>query len=580
MVSLQHASRPSSPPLGLGSATDDRLTALAAAGHERAYTAIYARYHQRLYRYCLTLVRNEADAQDALQSTFAAAIAAFQKGPPSAPLRPWLFRIAHNEAISLLRRRRPAEAIEEVGDLAGGGADLADQLVRRGELQTLIADLRDLPDRQRGALVMRELSGLSHEEIGLALGVSAAIAKQSIFEARRSLMQFAAGRELACEAIRAQISHSDGDGRTMRSRRVRGHLRSCAGCTSFADQIRGRRATLKALAPPLPAAAAAEVLRGALGSGAGAVGSGGAVASGGAAGSGGAAAGVTGKLAIAGLTTKSLAGAALVITAGVGIGGLVTRALEHSAAATHHVGRAREAVPQVSASGGVVPPTASASGSRLRGAGGLGSQSGPASRGATNQRHGANGVAHRASGATGVGRAGGRSGRPAGAAPSGNPAAGQQPVAGAQGTGGHGQGVRAHGPPTISAGRTNRTSSHASGHGSSGKSTAVHRRRGAGSSTSGAHGHSGSGTGKGAGAGGGASHSTGGKGSGKTGGGGSGRSTGSSSSTGAGSGRGSTSSPGNSGANAHGTGKSSAPTSAGTSSTATSSSPSPGTGKK
>jgi RNA polymerase sigma factor (sigma-70 family) len=297
----------------LGAAGDERLAALVADGNERAFATIYSRYHQRLYRYCLTMVRNEADAQDALQSAFTSAFTALSESRRNAPLRPWLFRIAHNEAISLLRRRRPESALSELTELEDIGVE--EQADRRVELQTLISDLRELPDRQRAALVMRELSGLSHEEIALALDVSAGSAKQTIFEARRSLMEFAAGRELHCEEIRQTIS--DGDGRAARARRVRGHLSTCAGCSAFADQIRRRRTTLRAIAPPLPALAAQQMLSRVLHAG-GTHGGGTPVA-----------AGAMGKLSAVALSTKAAAGVAVVV-AGASVGGLLHHALQHA----------------------------------------------------------------------------------------------------------------------------------------------------------------------------------------------------------------------------------------------------------
>ena len=83
-----------------------RLARLAARGNTRAFAAIYERYHQTLYRYCRSILNDDIDSQDALQSTFTRALSALKRGQRIAPLRPWLFRIAHNESISLLRRRR------------------------------------------------------------------------------------------------------------------------------------------------------------------------------------------------------------------------------------------------------------------------------------------------------------------------------------------------------------------------------------------------------------------------------------------------------------------------------------------
>ncbi|MGH2881991.1 MAG: RNA polymerase sigma factor, partial [Solirubrobacteraceae bacterium] len=171
---------------------DERLARLAAAGHARAFAIVYERHHQALYRYCRSIVRNDADAQDALQSTFTAAFAALARGGRDVPIRPWLFRIAHNEAVSALRRRRPTAELTAASDY--GTTSVEDQVAERAELGLLLRDLRELHERQRSALVMRELSGLSHDEIALALQTSVGAAKQAIYEARRSLFEFAEGR--------------------------------------------------------------------------------------------------------------------------------------------------------------------------------------------------------------------------------------------------------------------------------------------------------------------------------------------------------------------------------------------------
>src|SRR3954465_6557696 len=107
-----------------------------------AFATVYQRHHQALYRYCRSILRHEEDAQDALQSTMARAFAALQREPRDFELRPWLFRIAHNEAISILRRRR---ATEELDDVPGELGELHEQVANRDELRALQADLADLP---------------------------------------------------------------------------------------------------------------------------------------------------------------------------------------------------------------------------------------------------------------------------------------------------------------------------------------------------------------------------------------------------------------------------------------------------
>jgi RNA polymerase sigma factor (sigma-70 family) len=299
-------------PIRLGRLGDESLARFVGNGSERAFAAIYKRYHQHLYRYCRSILHNDADAQDALQSTLAGALAALQRGKRDAPLRPWLFRIAHNEAISLVRRRgdfgelteAPERGVPSAEDAAGGRARLA----------LLIADLRELPDRQRGALLMRELSGLSHEEIATALGTSVGTAKQAIFEARRALAEFGEGRLMTCEDVRRTVS--DGDGRALRGRRVRAHLRDCTTCAAFAAAIPARRADLQALAPPLPPILAAGLLARLLGAGSGH----------GAGGAGAVVVGVAGKTAGATLAAKALVGVAVFATAAAGVTGALTLA--------------------------------------------------------------------------------------------------------------------------------------------------------------------------------------------------------------------------------------------------------------
>jgi len=291
---------------------DERLARMAGGGSQRAFAALYDRYHQQLYRYCRAIVRNDADAQDALQSAFAGALAALQRGQRNAPLRPWLFRIAHNEAISLLRHRRPQDELpHSLQDSSGSTEERAEE---RARLAQLMADLRELPLRQRSALVMRELSGLSHEEIAIALSTSPGAAKQAIFEARRALLDCAEGRAMTCEDVCRTISH--GDRRALRARRLRAHLRQCSGCAAFAAAIPARRGDLQMLAPPLAPGAATGLLAHLLGAGSSHAGGGLA----------GVSAGAVGKSLGAALATKAAAGVAVLTIAAAGLTGALIHA--------------------------------------------------------------------------------------------------------------------------------------------------------------------------------------------------------------------------------------------------------------
>ena len=299
--------RPGLPAVRLRLAGDERLARLAGAGDEAAFAVLFQRFHQPLYRYCRSLLGNDADAQDALQTTFTQALIALREDRRTAPVRPWLYRIAHNESVSLLRRRRPAQELP--ADAGGPGERSPDEVMEaRVRLATLVADLRDLPDRQRGALVMRELSGLPHEEIAAAFGISVGAAKQTVLEAPRSLQEFSEGRSMACEGIQRIIS--DGDRRALRGRRVRAHLRECSACRTFAEAIPARGAELRALAPALPGATAAGLLARITGAGTGHGGGGAGVAAG----------ATTKAMGLAASAKMVSAGAAVVVAAAVGAG--------------------------------------------------------------------------------------------------------------------------------------------------------------------------------------------------------------------------------------------------------------------
>ena len=149
--------------VALGLLTDARLARGAASGDRDAFAAIYERYYQPLYRYCRSLVRRPDDALDALQSTRLNAMRGMEGREGELALKPWLYRIAHNESISLLRRSPQTDELdaEDVG-VHGGVEHHAEA---RARLRQLVDDIHELPERQRGALVMRELGGLGYDEI-------------------------------------------------------------------------------------------------------------------------------------------------------------------------------------------------------------------------------------------------------------------------------------------------------------------------------------------------------------------------------------------------------------------------------
>ena len=92
--------------------SDESLALRAIEGDEGAFAAIFDRHRQSLYRYCLALLGNSQDAQDALQNTMIKVLRAMPESEQRIALKPWLYRIAHNESIDLLRHRRETRPLD------------------------------------------------------------------------------------------------------------------------------------------------------------------------------------------------------------------------------------------------------------------------------------------------------------------------------------------------------------------------------------------------------------------------------------------------------------------------------------
>lgn len=240
--------------------SDRRLARRASRGDRRAIATIFERYRHELYGFCLGLLGEPQDAEDALQNTMVKVLRALPGEEREISLRPWLYRVAHNEAIELRRSRHPTQILD--GHLVDGQSSVTERAEHREQLEWLLRDLADLPERQRTVLVMRELSGLDFAEIGAALDTSGAVVRQSLYEARRNLEQMDHGRSLKCESVTRVLS--DADGRITRRRDIRAHLRDCPDCQRFQESI-GRRKDVLAAVPPLPAAAAAGIAQALLG---------------------------------------------------------------------------------------------------------------------------------------------------------------------------------------------------------------------------------------------------------------------------------------------------------------------------
>ena len=338
------------------------LAQRVAAGDSRAFEELFRRHQNALYGYCVSILGSQEDAADALQNTMAKALHSLPGERRDLQLKPWLFRVAHNECIDLIRGRKQTEDI--TGHELTAGEAVETTVVNRERLRQVLDDLEHLPERQRGALVMRELNGLSFEQIGRALETTPVAAKQQVYEARCALQEQAEGHGMDCESVRQVLSERDG--RVTGGRRIKAHLRSCEACSDFKAGIQTRRNDLRSLVPPIPVALAAS-LAGTIG---GSGGGGGLSALLGIGGGGGAAAG--------GGAMKVVA--IVAVTAGVGAGtvGVVEGTRDGNRSSGNEPAKSSEATDASTSAGSTGPvPAAVVSPGGTEGAGsGTGSGSG------------------------------------------------------------------------------------------------------------------------------------------------------------------------------------------------------------
>ncbi|MFN8217504.1 MAG: RNA polymerase sigma factor [Solirubrobacterales bacterium] len=181
---------------------DRRLVALVREGYEGAFEEIVRRYRRPLDRFAAAIVG--ARSEDVTQDAFSKALLALRGAESEIELRPWLYRIVRNTALNDLRDSPPPT--EQLAESLRGGESAAATAERRAELAELVQRLRALPEPQRAAIVMRELEGLSHEEIAAALGVSGGAARQAIYRARAALRD-GLGALLPLPLLRTLLDH-------------------------------------------------------------------------------------------------------------------------------------------------------------------------------------------------------------------------------------------------------------------------------------------------------------------------------------------------------------------------------------
>lgn len=183
---------------GSGSdASDQQLVERVKRGDKRAFDLLVLKYQYRVQALIGRYVRDQSDAEDVAQDAFIKAYRALKNFRGDSQFYTWLYRIAVNTAKNYLvakGRRPPADDVDiEDAEYQGGGeilhdADSPEREVMRDELQEVVMKaINHLPDDLKAAITLRELEGLSYEEIAEVMQCPVGTVRSRIFRAREAV---------------------------------------------------------------------------------------------------------------------------------------------------------------------------------------------------------------------------------------------------------------------------------------------------------------------------------------------------------------------------------------------------------
>ena len=228
---------------------DDQLVALFRDGNENAFTAIHDRYNARLLAYMSQILGSQHTAEDALQDVMVRAHKALLADRRPISLKAWLYRIARNRCIDEVRKPG-AIPVEELGvyEAAPSSNDPINQSSNNERIGELVVDIERLPEQQRSALLLRELEGLSYEDLASTLNVTVPAVKSLLVRARDGLVNADEARTTTCTEIRTEIadSHERGVRITGKTRR---HIKDCQSCHEYRDELKRVRVAVAGFAP-------------------------------------------------------------------------------------------------------------------------------------------------------------------------------------------------------------------------------------------------------------------------------------------------------------------------------------------
>ena len=176
-------------------------------GRER-FLALVAEVRPELHRYCARMLGSVADAEDIVQDTLARAFYALAGLEQMPPLRPWLFRIAHNRAVDQLRSygHRMAESLQDLPELSHDDSGPEEALAREQATAMAIARFSELAPQQRSTVILKDVLDHSIEEIAELLELQIPTVKVALHRGRKRLATLAQETPVEPKALHASLA--------------------------------------------------------------------------------------------------------------------------------------------------------------------------------------------------------------------------------------------------------------------------------------------------------------------------------------------------------------------------------------
>ncbi len=165
---------------------DEQLVVLVRRGDQSAFEELFDRHSAGVLSFCRRFLCSREEGEDALQHTFLAAYQAIrERGVEPRALRPWLYTIARNRCLSVLRSPREAALPQDQKNVAAA-EQTADRVELQAEVRELLRDVANLPEQQRAALLLSEVCAFSHAQIAPIVDCRRENVKSLVFQARVS----------------------------------------------------------------------------------------------------------------------------------------------------------------------------------------------------------------------------------------------------------------------------------------------------------------------------------------------------------------------------------------------------------